>query len=59
MSMKAALIQMNVGSDKQANIRKASQLIDRACEKYDLDLIVLPECFTFYGGTRDQQRASA
>lgn len=57
--MKAAAIQMNVGSDKQANIRKARQLIDRACDEYDLDLIVLPECFTFFGGARDEQRASA
>ncbi len=59
MSMKAAVIQMNVGSDKQANIAKARRLIDSACEEYDVDLVLLPECFTFFGGSRDEQRASA
>lgn len=50
MTMKAALIQMNVMSDKPANLRKARQLIDRACEDHTVDLIDLPECFTFFWG---------
>lgn len=57
--MKAAVIQMNVGTDKAANLRKAADLIDKACAVKAPDLIMLPESFTFFGGTRDEQRASA
>lgn len=57
--MKAVVIQMNVGTDKAANLRKAADLIDKACEVKAPDLIMLPESFTFFGGTRDEQRASA
>lgn len=49
--MKTSLIQMNVQHDKAANIRLAAELIDRACETERPDLVMLPECFTFYGGT--------
>lgn len=57
--VKAALIQMNAGADKGANLATASRLIDRAVTEDRPDLVMLPECFTFYGGTRDAQRASA
>ena len=40
--MKAVVIQMNVGTDKAANLRKAADLIDKACEVKAPDLIMLP-----------------
>jgi nitrilase len=57
--MKVALIQMNAGQDRLANIAKAAQLIERACEEERPDLVMLPECFTFYGGTTEKQLAAA
>lgn len=57
--MKVSLIQMNVQHDKAANIALAAELIDRAWEQERPDLIVLPECFTFYGGTIALQREIA
>ena len=57
--MKVALIQMSAGADKAANLAKAAGLIERACQEEKPDLVMLPECFTYYGGTRDGQRASA
>ncbi|HUF81860.1 MAG TPA: carbon-nitrogen hydrolase family protein [Burkholderiales bacterium] len=49
--MKICLIQMNSQHDKAANLRQAAELIDRACEHERPDMVVLPECFTFRGGT--------
>jgi len=57
--MKVSLLQMNVQHDKAANLRLAAQLIEQAVKLDQPDLVVLPECFTFYGGTLDEQRASA
>lgn len=57
--MKTVLVQMNAGADKAANLARAHALIERACAEDKPDLIVLPECFSFFGGTQDQQRASA
>lgn len=57
--MKVALIQMNAGADKAENLTRAGRLIERAVREEKPDLILLPECFTFYGGSREQQLASA
>ncbi|WP_420104366.1 carbon-nitrogen hydrolase family protein [Bosea sp. (in: a-proteobacteria)] len=57
--MKVALVQMNAGADKAANIARARRLIDRAVREEQPDLVLLPECFAFYGGSREQQIASA
>ena len=57
--MKVALIQMNVGTDKSDNLTRAKALIDEACADGSIDLVSLPECFHFFGGTIDAQRASA
>jgi predicted amidohydrolase len=57
--MKASLIQMNVQHDKAANIRLAAELIERACELEHPDLVMLPECFVFYGGTVDLHKQAA
>lgn len=50
---------MSAGADKGANLAKAAQLIERACSEEKPDLVMLPECFTFYGGSPEAQRASA
>lgn len=57
--MKVALIQMNVGMDKSDNLARAKALIDEACADGNVDLISLPECFHFFGGSVDEQRAAA
>lgn len=57
--MKVALIQMNAGQDKAANIAIAQRLIEQACREEKPDLVMLPECFTLYGGDADAQRAAA
>ncbi|MGO4735807.1 carbon-nitrogen hydrolase family protein [Bosea sp. 2KB_26] len=57
--MKVALIQMNAGQDKAANIAIAQRLIEQACREESPDLVMLPECFTLYGGDADAQRAAA
>lgn len=57
--MKVALIQTNVVADKAANLAAANRLIEQACAEERPDLVMLPECFTFYGGSQEAQRASA
>lgn len=57
--MKVALVQMNAGADRAANIERARRLIDGAVREEQPDLVLLPECFAFYGGSREQQIASA
>lgn len=57
--MKVALIQMNAGQDKAANLAKAQRLIEQACIEERPDLVVLPECFTLYGGDAQAQRDAA
>ncbi|EKF18321.1 carbon-nitrogen hydrolase family protein [Nitratireductor pacificus] len=57
--MKATLIQMNAGADPSANIATAHRLIEQAVVQERPDLIVLPECFTSFGGTAETQMAAA
>ena len=57
--MKIALIQMNSGSDKAANLEAARTLIERAVAEEKPDWICLPEVFSFMGGARDQKLAAA
>jgi len=56
--MKVALIQMNSGADKAANLAQARALIDEAAQERP-DWIGLPEVFDFLGGTRDEKIAAA
>lgn len=49
--MKASLIQMNSQPDKARNIEAARRLMARAVEEDRPDLLVLPECFDFVGGS--------
>jgi predicted amidohydrolase len=57
--MKVALIQMNSGSDKNANIAAATSLIERAVAEERPDWICLPEVFDFMGGSRAEKIAAA
>lgn len=43
--MNVACIQMNGDREPAANVQRACELIDTACAKQDLDLIILPEFF--------------
>lgn len=57
--MKVALIQMNSGSDKGANIAAARELMERAIAEERPDWICLPEVFDFMGGSRADKKAAA
>jgi predicted amidohydrolase len=57
--MKVALIQMNSGSDKAANVAAARDLIERAVREERPDWICLPEVFDFMGGSRAEKLAAA
>jgi predicted amidohydrolase len=46
--LNVAVLQMNSGSDKEANIASATELIDRAAAN-GADLVVLPEVWTYLG----------
>lgn len=52
-----SLVQMEVTDDKERNVDRAIELVERASE-HDPDLIALPENFYFFG-TNDQLRAEA
>ncbi len=57
--MKVALIQMNSGADKAANLAAAQGLIEKAVREEKPDWICLPEVFDFMGGSRAQKIAAA
>lgn len=57
--MKVALIQMNSGSHKAANIAAATALIEKAVAEERPDWICLPEVFDFMGGSRAEKFAAA
>jgi deaminated glutathione amidase len=57
--MRVAVIQMNSGPDKPANLAAAKALIERAIEAERPDLVSLPETFTVMGGGDEARRAAA
>ncbi len=57
--MKVALIQMNSGADKAANLASARALIEQAVREETPDWLCLPEVFDFMGGSAEQKRAAA
>lgn len=57
--MKVALIQMNSGSDKAANLAAARDLVERAVREERPDWVCLPEVFDFMGGSRAEKNAAA
>lgn len=57
--MRVAVIQMNTGPEKAANLAAARALIDRAIDRDRPDLVSLPETFTVMGGGTAGRRAAA
>jgi predicted amidohydrolase len=57
--MKVALIQMNSGSDKAANIAAAKALMEQAIAEERPDWICLPEVWDCMGGSLEEKRAIA
>ena len=57
--MKIALIQMNSGADKAANLAAARSLIEQAVREEKPDWICLPEVFDFMGCSRAEKFAAA
>lgn len=57
--MRVAVIQMNQGSDKAANIAQARRLIGGALDADRPDMVSLPETWTNLGGGRDARAAAA
>ena len=57
--MRVAVLQMNPGHDKAANIAQARQLIDSAVAADRPDIVALPEMWTCLGGDRSTKFAQA
>ncbi len=57
--MRVAVVQMNQGSDKQANLDQARRLIEGALAADRPDMISLPETWTNLGGGRDARMTAA
>ncbi len=57
--MRVAVIQMNTGPEKGANLAAAKALIERAIERDRPDLVSLPETFTIMGGGTAGRREAA
>lgn len=57
--MRVSLIQMNSIPDKDANLASAERLIEEAVAADRPDMVVLPEMFTYHGGTLPDRRANA
>jgi len=57
--MRIAVVQMNQGSDKAANIAQARRLIEGAVAADRPDMVTLPETWTNLGGGREARNAAA
>ena len=57
--MRVAVVQMNQGSDKAANLDQARRLIEGAIAADRPDMVTLPETWTNLGGGRDARMAAA
>jgi nitrilase len=57
--MRVSVIQMNQGSDKQANLDQARRLIEAAVAADRPGLVTLPETWTNLGGGREAREAAA
>ncbi|MBU8542291.1 MULTISPECIES: carbon-nitrogen hydrolase family protein [Roseomonadaceae] len=57
--MRVAVVQMNPGHDKSANIAQAERLIDAAVAAERPGLVALPEIWTCLGGDRATRHAAA
>ena len=57
--MRVSVIQMNQGSEKQANLDQARRLIEAAVAADRPGLVSLPETWTNLGGGRESRQAAA
>ena len=57
--MKVSLIQMNSQENKDANLKKAEELIAQAVAEDHPDMVVLPEMFTCLTESDEVRRANA
>ncbi|MDN3567083.1 carbon-nitrogen hydrolase family protein [Paeniroseomonas aquatica] len=57
--MRVSVIQMNQGSEKQANLDQARQLVEAAVVADRPGLVTLPETWTNLGGGRESRQAAA
>ncbi|RVT96797.1 carbon-nitrogen hydrolase family protein [Rhodovarius crocodyli] len=57
--MRVSVIQMNQGSEKQANLDQARRLIEAAVASDRPDIVSLPETWTNLGGGRESREAAA
>ena len=57
--MRVCVIQMNSVNDKAANLAQAGSLIERAVAQDRPDLVLLPEVWSFQGGTAEERQAAA
>jgi nitrilase len=57
--VRVAVVQMNSGPDKSANLQAAKALIERAIARERPDLVSLPETFTVMGGGDAGREAAA
>lgn len=57
--MRVSVIQMNQGSEKQANLDQARRLVDSAVAADRPGLVSLPETWTNLGGGRESRQAAA
>ncbi|MGX9963849.1 carbon-nitrogen hydrolase family protein [Roseomonas sp. F4] len=57
--MRVAVVQMNPGHDKSANIAQAERLIEAAVVADQAELVALPEIWTCLGGDRATRLAAA
>ncbi|RYI99561.1 MAG: carbon-nitrogen hydrolase family protein, partial [Acetobacteraceae bacterium] len=57
--MRVSVIQMNQGSEKQANLDQARRLVEAAVAADRPGLVSLPETWTNLGGGRESRQAAA
>jgi len=57
--LKISIIQSNATDKKEENVDQALSLVETAAKSDRPDIIVLPELFTFHGGTLDQKKAAS
>ena len=57
--MRVCVIQMNSINDKVANLAQARALIEQAAKEDRPDLVLLPEVWSFQGGSAEERQAAA
>ncbi len=57
--MRVSVIQMNSINDKAANLAQARKLLEQAVQDDRPDLLLLPEVWSFQGGSAEERQAAA